>query len=117
MRISFSPQYRQDGPLVLEKSSGNRLRINGELFNFNPLQDGDLLPPGTVPSEWIVGPVERVDGEVRLTVILPHGMHPSPSVAFPEPVIVDEDGPIPVPVDAAPPAGPEIIEEPADVEP
>jgi len=111
MRISFSPQ-RRDGLLTLEKSNGDRLRINGELFNFNPLAEGDVIPAGAVPCDWIVGPVERVDGEIRLTLILPHGPNPSVAVAFPEPVTVTDDGPIVVPHDPEPQA-----EEPADVEP
>lgn len=98
MHISFSPQRRDDA-LILEKSAGDRLRINGELFNFNPLNDGDVIPAGVVPSEWIVGPVERVDGEIHLTLILPHGPSPSSVVAFPEPITVVEDGPIHVPFD------------------
>lgn len=101
MRISFSPQ-RRDDQLVLEKSLGDRLRINGELFNFNPLAEGDAIPAGAIPSDWIVGPVERVDGEVCLTVILPHGPNPSAGVAFPEAIIVAEDGPITIPHDPAP---------------
>lgn len=115
MRISFSPQ-RRDDVLVLEKSSGDRLRINGELFNFNPLAEGDTIPAGAIPCDWIVGPVERVGGEVCLTVILPHGPNPSPAVAFPEPITVIEDGTVPIPHDPAP--EPELQpEEPANVEP
>jgi hypothetical protein len=98
MKIIFSPQ-RRDGTLELEKSQGNRLRINGELFNFNPLSPGDVIPAGTVPSDWIIGPVEHVGGHVTLTLILPHGPNPSQAVAFPAPVIVTEDGDISVPHD------------------
>lgn len=96
MRISFSPQ-RRDDTLTLERTAPDRIRINGELFNFGPLEDGDVLP--SVPCEWVVGPVTREDGEVRLTLILPHGPNPSPAVAFPEPITVTEDGPIAVPHD------------------
>ena len=99
MRISFSPQ-RRDGSLTLEKTTGDRLRINGELFNFNPLGDGDTIPAGTVPCEWIIGPVERIDGEICLTLILPHGQNPSEAVAFPQTITVYEDGEIAVPHDA-----------------
>jgi hypothetical protein len=109
MHISFSPQ-RRDGSLTLERTAPNRLRINGELFNFGPMEDGDVIEAGTVPCEWITGPVERIDGEVRLTLILPHGPNPSQAVAFPEPMTVTEDGPIAVPHDE-----PE-QEEPADVD-
>lgn len=105
MRISFSPQ-RRDDTLTLEKT-GDRLRINGELFNFGPLADGDTIPAGAVPSNWITGPVERIDGEIRLTLILPHGPNPSHAVAFPALITVAEDGPVAIPADP----------EPANVEP
>lgn len=101
MRISFSPQ-RRDDTLLLEKASGDRLRINGELFNFNPLAEGDSLPAGAVPCEWIEGAVERINGEVCLTIILPHGADPSHEVAFPQPITADEDGPVSLPRDPAP---------------
>src|SRR5690606_35784277 len=97
MRISFSPQ-RRDDTLTVEKT-GDRLRINGELFNFNTLPDGGTLPAGSIPCDWIVGPVERVDGEIHLTLVLPHGPNPSHAVAFPDPIKVTEDGPISVPRD------------------
>jgi hypothetical protein len=99
MRIHFSPQRRDDA-LMLEKSTGNRLRINGELFNFNGLNPGDTIPEGVIPSDWIVGPVEHADGHVTVTVLLPHGPNPSAALAFPEPITVDTDGPIAVPNDA-----------------
>lgn len=111
MRISFSPS-RREGILWLEKTMGDRLRINGELFNFGPLNDGDTIPAGEIPCDWIVGPVEKVDGEVRLTLILPHGPTPSQAVAFPEPMTVTEDGPIAVPHDTE-----AQTEEPAHVDP
>lgn len=108
MRISFSPQ-RRDGILTLEKSNGDMLRINGELFNFNPLSDGDTIPD--VPCEWTIGPVERIDGEIHLTLILPHGPNPSNAVAFPETINVTDDGSITLPHDE-----PAEDEEPADVD-
>lgn len=96
MRISFSPQSRYD-TLTLERTSPDRVRINGELFNFGPLAEGDTIPAGEVPCEWIAGPVERIDGEIHLTLILPHGPNPSQAVAFPEPIHVTQDGPITLP--------------------
>lgn len=107
MHISFSPQ-RRDDTLTLERTAPDRLRINGELFNFGPLPDGATIPE--VPCDWIVGPVERIDGEIHLTLLLPHGPNPSQTVAFPEPITVTEDGPVAVPFDE--PA----IKESADVD-
>lgn len=98
MIISFSPQRRDDS-LSLEKVSGDQLRINGELFNFSTLNDGDVIQAGVIPCEWVIGPVEKNDGEVHVTVILPHGPNPSQAVAFPEAITVTDDGPIEVPHD------------------
>lgn len=96
MHISFSTQRRDDA-LTIEQTLTDRLRINGELFNFSTMEDGDVIPAGTIPCDWITGPVEKIDGEVRLTLILPHGPNPSQAVAFPQPVTVTEDGPIALP--------------------
>jgi hypothetical protein len=110
MHISFSPIRSDDLVLSLEKAAGDRLRINGQLFNFNPLEEGDTIPAGSVPCDMILGDVVRLDGEVRLTLLLPHGPNPSQAVAFPAPISTTQDGPIAVPSDPAP------IEEPADVD-
>jgi hypothetical protein len=90
MRISLSPM-RRDGALSVSKS-GDILTINGEAFNFASLPDGATIPAGVVPCEWITGPVSRIDGDLHLTLILPHGPHPTQEQAFPEPIINPADG-------------------------
>lgn len=110
MRITLTPQRRDDTLSV--EVTGKRIRINGELFNFNGLDDGDAIPAGVVPCEWIVGAVECVDGEIHLSLILPHGPNPSQAVAFPAPIIATADGPIVLPRDPEPVEP----EEPADVD-
>lgn len=101
MRVSLSPM-RHDGTLAVEKS-GDVLTINGEAFDFSSLPDGATIPAGAVPCDWIVGPVERVDGDLHLTLILPHGPNPTQAVAFPVPLINPPDGPIVLPADPADP--------------
>lgn len=93
MRISFSPVRRDDTLTVVK--SGDVLTINGEAFDFSSLPEGATIED--VPSDWIVGPVHRTDGEIVLTLILPHGPNPPQPVAFPEPIVVAEDGPINLP--------------------
>lgn len=100
MRISFSPQFREDALTV--STAGDVLTINGVPFDFSSLDNGDTIPAGAIPCEWIVGPVEKVEGELRLTLILPIGPNPSPAVAFPVPITVTTDGPVAVPHDPAP---------------
>lgn len=96
MYFSFSPQRREDS-LTLERTAPDRIRINGELFNFGPLADGDEIPASAVPCEWVVGSVRRINGELHLTLILPHGANPTRNQAFPESIHVTENGPIAVP--------------------
>ena len=79
--------------------TGDVLILNGEAFDFSALPDGATIPAGVVPCRWITGPVDRVDGELRVTLILPHGPNPSAAVAFPESLTVTDDGPIAIPHD------------------
>lgn len=93
MIIFLAPQRRDDG-LTISKA-GDIITINGESFDFSSLPDGATIPD--VPCEFITGPVDRIDGEIHLTLILPHGRNPSQAVAFPEPITAAEDGPIAIP--------------------
>ncbi|POO54406.1 hypothetical protein CPJ18_02615 [Agrobacterium rosae] len=114
MKISLSPQ-RRDDTLTVEKN-GDRLRINGELFNFGPLPDGATIPAGVTPCELIVGPVSRINGEIELTLILPHGANPSQAVAFPVALVSPPDGILALPFDPEPepPIMPELPHQEAD---
>jgi hypothetical protein len=114
MRINLAPQRRDD---LLELTKvGDVFTINGVVFDFSTLPDGATIPAGEVPCEWLVGPVERVAGELQLTLILPHGPGPSRAVAFPPPIIDPPDGVIALPVDPAPPIPDPVEEEPANVD-
>lgn len=101
MQITFQPQ-RHDDALSLERK-GDVLLVNGEPVDFGPLAEGARLPAEAIGSPWFAGPVERVEGELRIALILPHGpVRPDGSgvpreTLFPAPVIAAEDGPIPVP--------------------
>lgn len=109
MLISLSPQRRDD---VLQVSkSGDILTINGQAFDFSELPDSATIPAGEVPCDWITGPVERIGGELHLTLILPHGPNPSPEVASPTPLVNPPDGVLSIPRDPEP-----VDEEAADVE-
>lgn len=95
MKIKLSPQ-RSDKHLSLEKEQ-NTLIINGKRFDFAPLPDGATLPREAIQSEFIVSDVERIDGVLHLTILLPHGANASHETRFPEPIKVSEDGVITLP--------------------
>lgn len=105
MRIKLSPQ-RLDATLGASVA-GDVITLNGESFDFGPLPDGATLPAEAIDSDWIIGPVSRISGELHFTLRLPHGPNPSQAVAFPEPVTVTQDGPIPLPFDPEPEPEPE----------
>lgn len=110
MNICFSP-VRLDQPLPNVVYSKDALTIDGKLFDFRLLPDGATLPASAIDSEWFADRIERVDGEITLTLMLPHGPNPSQAVAFPEPIRVTKAGAVKLPFDA-----PESAEENAHVD-
>jgi hypothetical protein len=111
MKINLSPQRRDD---TLELSiSGQTITVNGEIFDFSPMADGDTLPAGAISCAWFVGDVHKADGELELTLILPLPINYSPAQAFPVPLLVTADGPVALPPPLPlPEPDPEAIEEP-----
>ncbi|WP_278397757.1 hypothetical protein [Stutzerimonas kunmingensis] len=97
MRLILSPSRRDEA--LSASRVGDTLTLNGERFDFSQLPEGGTLPADKITSGWIIGPVSRLNGELHLTLRLPHGPNPSRAVAFPEPIHVTEDGPIPLPTD------------------
>ncbi|MGV1943518.1 hypothetical protein ACQZ5D_23825 [Agrobacterium sp. 22-211-1] len=95
MIISLSPQRRDD--LLSVTKAGEILSINGESFDFSSLPDGATIPAETIPCELISGPVERVDGELHITIILPHGPNPPHDILFPAPIVNPPDGRVVLP--------------------
>ncbi|MCG7630536.1 hypothetical protein MHM88_22270 [Epibacterium sp. MM17-32] len=95
MHLSFHPM-RQDQALSVSRQ-GDSLTINGETFDFTPLQEGDVLPRAAVACDWLASDVTRAGGEIRLTLILPHGPEAPEATRFPQPLSLTGDGPVPLP--------------------
>ena len=95
MLINFSP-VRMDEQLTLVRE-GDILYVNGDSCDLGPLLEGATLPQSAIESDWFPGPVDRVNGELQLTVRLPHGAYAPESTRFPESIEVTGDGPIELP--------------------
>lgn len=95
MQIKFNPQRRDDTLTVVKQ--GDALIVNGVTYDFSPLPEGATLPAEAIDSDLFSGPVERINGEIVLTLTLPHGPNPSHAVAFPQPINVTADGPVELP--------------------
>lgn len=116
MMIYLSPAL-SSWPLPDVKYSKDALTINGELFDFGRLPEGASLPLGSINSQWFDRDVTRVDGEIHLSLVLPHGANPSEVVAFPEPIRVTKAGAVKLPFDVPPePVEPPALPESEDQE-
>lgn len=95
MQIKFNPQRREDSLSVVKQ--GDVLVINDTEFDFSAVPEGATLPADAIDSDLFSGPVERIGGELQVTLTLPHGPNPPQNVAFPSPITVVADGPVLLP--------------------
>lgn len=107
MLIKLSP-VRMDEQLTLDRE-GDVLWLNGEQCDLGPLLEGETLPAEAISSKWFAGQVDRVNGELELTIILPHGPNAPESTRFPLPVTVTENAPVNLPVYDIAPEAPEAL--------
>lgn len=96
MRINFSP-IRMDEMLSLVRE-GDVLRLNGKACDLGPLLEGATLPAAAIGSRWVSGQVDRLNGELHLTLVLPHGASAPESTRYPYPLTIVVDGPVTLPV-------------------
>ena len=96
MKINLSP-IRSDRALEISKT-GETLTINGIPYDFSQLPNGATLPREAIDCEWIVSDVNRVNGEIELTILLPHGANASHEARFPEPITMTTDGQVVLPI-------------------
>jgi hypothetical protein len=97
MQISLCP-VRCDETLSVIKT-GEVLVINGDRIDLSVLPEGASLPAFAIGNSWMVGNVQRVDGALHLTLLLPHGSNPSEATAFPAPLDNPPDGELKLPQD------------------
>ena len=95
MKIFLSPQRRDDTLSVVRR--GGLLIVNDEPFDFPAVEEGDILPRSAIESDWFVGDVTRVNGELELTLILPNPANVSQAQAFPVPLTITKMGPLSCP--------------------
>lgn len=100
MRISFSPRLAAS-PLPDVSTLGDVITIGGQEYDFSPLAGGDVLPRDAVDCPWLASDVVRIDGEIVLTLFLPHGLSAPQETLFPAEIIAG-DGPLIVPPFEAP---------------
>jgi hypothetical protein len=95
MKINLSPQRRDDVLAVTKQ--GDVLTINGTAYDFNVIPDGATLPKDATDCEWLASDVERIDGTLHLTLLLPNKADASEAARFPQPIINPVDGVLELP--------------------
>jgi hypothetical protein len=95
MNITLSPQRRDDTLTVTKQ--GDTLTINGTAYDFSVIPDGATLPKDATNCAWLASDVERIDGVLHLTLLLPHGANASQAARFPQPIINPADGVLELP--------------------
>nr|WP_310794634.1 tail fiber assembly protein [Pseudomonas sp. S07E 245] len=81
MIIKLSP-VRSGLQLAVVKV-GETLEVNGVALNFSSLADGATLPAEAVGCEFVIAPVERINGDLVLTLMLPHAADAPQAARFP----------------------------------
>ena len=95
-KINLSPVRSDDTAPVLSVN-GASITINSQEFDFGFLNAGDTLPKSAIMSEHFCGDVSRTGDTVEVTIRLPHGPDAPESIRFPQPILVEQDGPITLP--------------------
>jgi hypothetical protein len=95
MIIKLSP-VRSDTEVAVTKA-GDTLVINGVALDFSRLEDGSTLDAEAVGSGWVVQAVERVNGNLVVTLMLPHAADALELARFPVDIINPADGPVHLP--------------------
>lgn len=109
MRIKLSPQRRDDILSVVR--AGDVLEVNGELFDFSQMSDDDTLPWAAIKSIWFSGDVEKVAGELTLTLLLPNPINFSAEQAFPVDLVDVPNGAVVFPAPLSVEAGEQVAIE------
>ncbi|MDD2019049.1 tail fiber assembly protein [Pseudomonas putida] len=99
MLIKLSP-VRADVELTVFKQ-GDSLTLNGLTLDFSPLPEGASLPATATGCEWVVGDVVRINGQLIITLSLPHGPDASEAARFPADIVEPANGRVALPIPGA----------------
>ncbi|MBG6388592.1 hypothetical protein I5I22_30580, partial [Pseudomonas aeruginosa] len=77
--------------------AGDVLTVNGQSFDFTPLPDGGELPAEAIGSEWFAGSAVRRGDRLELILRFPLAADASGAARFPEPLLIEADGPVELP--------------------
>lgn len=95
MLIKLSP-VRSDTTLVVFRLK-DQLTVNNVALDFTNLPDGASLPADAVGSIDVLEPIERVNGDLVVTLRLPHAVDAPEAARFPADIVNPADGAVSLP--------------------
>lgn len=99
MKIKLSPIFKETTPLSA-KIDEDKITVNGEVYDFTPLKEGETLPSDALPEGVFASSIERIEGDIHLTLVLPHAVTAPYETRFPAAYSVAMDvvsGEVPLP--------------------
>ncbi|MBC2657760.1 hypothetical protein H7A76_20165 [Pseudomonas sp. MSSRFD41] len=113
VKIKFSPIHAPTFELLKTlKVEGYKLTVNGEEFDFSPLEKGYELSLEAIDSPLFADKaVMSADGVLSITLLMPYDeATATDAIRFPEPVTVTAAGPVDIPTNhpAQPPVTPTV---------
>lgn len=102
MKITFYPQRRDDELTLFLQ--GENLTVSGDILDLSTIPDGATVPMDAIDNPFICGPIDRIDGELCVNLLLPRN---TPFGVFDEAgrmrqpfeVTVTRDGDIALPIE------------------
>ncbi|KTC37232.1 hypothetical protein AO265_17110 [Pseudomonas sp. ABAC61] len=113
--IKFSPVCTDRLPILESVSiEGYAITVNGEVFDFSPLEPGYELELEAIGSKLFADKaVMSAEGILSITLLMPYDeVTATDAIRFPEPATITAAGPVDIPTDhPAPPPKPPTIED------
>lgn len=102
MTINLTPQLRPD-QITVCTVYGDTLTINDDELDFSGIENGGTLERDDIDCIYMAGDVTRdLSGDLTVTILLPFGSGAPEETRFPEPIVVEQDGPVTLPPYGAP---------------
>lgn len=95
--IKLAPIVSRDRISV--STEGDTITINNGSYDLSVIPDGATLPNAQEATgcEYFVGDIERIDGELHITLLLPIAEKAGQEACFPAPIAVEQDGVVELP--------------------
>lgn len=99
VNIKFYPARSDDMELLTVSVKGFVVTMNGEVFDFSPLKDGDSLHPDAVDNLYFTDDITVTGSDLNIGLLMPYRFTEDKFILFPSPVSV-KSGKVAVPTDS-----------------